>query len=156
MIELTNRERQSGPLPLGWKFSLPTESKWEYACRGGIKTTHSFCDSLSELSHYCWFSDYAHKRKEEDAHEVGTKKPNDFGLYDMHGNVREWCRDNYEQRLVGGLNPMVENGGSSRVIRGGSWDSAAEGCRSAYRFWLSPGFRFFNIGFRVCLVPNAK
>ena len=153
---LTARERRSGVLPIGWEYSLPSEAQWEYACRGGRKTAYSFGDNASQLGQYGWFKENADSVKEDYAHEVGKKLPNKFGLRDMHGNVWEWCNDSYVDKLIGGVNPVVENGGSSRVFRGGCWLYSAWFCRSAYRDRGSPGNRDYFLGFRVSLVPTAK
>ena len=153
---LTARERRSGALPVGWEYSLPSEAQWEYACRGGRETAYSFGDNASQLGQYGWFKENADSVKEEYAHEVGKKLPNEFGLRDMHGNVWEWCNDSYVDKLIGGVNPVIENGGSFRVDRGGGWNGTAKFCRSADRDGSSPDYRYSNLGFRVSLVPTAK
>ena len=117
---LTEQERKAGRLPVGWKYTLPTEAQWEYACRSGTGTKFSFGDNESSLVDYGWFEENADKKKEEYAHEVGLKKPNLWGLKDMHGNVGEWCADWYGGKLPGGRDPVVLSKGSLRVVRGGA------------------------------------
>ncbi|MDB4622040.1 formylglycine-generating enzyme family protein, partial [Rubripirellula sp.] len=137
----------------GRVYRLPTEAEWEYACRAGTTTKYSFGDDSSELGDYAWFDGNSGRR----THPVGGKKPNAWGLYDMHGNIFEWCQDwcgSYPGHAV--TNPSGPTSGSSRVYRGGSWDYAAEGCRSAIRFWDYPSFRDYNGGFRVCLSPSGQ
>jgi sulfatase modifying factor 1 len=154
--KLTEKERSSGRLHRGWEYSLPTEAQWEYACRAGTQTPYSFGDDADERGRYAWFSDNAYVIGEKYAHEVGKKLPNAWGLYDMHGNVWEWCRDWYTQKLPGGTNPEVTSRGSLRVRRGGCWRLSAGYCRSACRFRNSPSYRNFNLGFRLALVPSSQ
>jgi len=122
-------------------FRLPTEAEWEYACRAG--TTGDYAGDLAELA---WYN----ANSESKTHPVGTKKPNPWGLYDMHGNVWEWCQDwygTYSQEKQ--IDPKGAAGGSDRVFRGGSWYSSAYGCRSASRLWFWPSLRSFSLGFRL-------
>jgi formylglycine-generating enzyme required for sulfatase activity len=131
-------------------FQLPTEAQWEYACRAGTQTRFFFGDDLDskELVQYGWFATNSGGK----SHAVGEKKPNAWGLHDMHGNVWEWCSDrfgNYPSKLV--TDPPGPDTGGSRVYRGGSWYYSARYCRSAIRFRGSPGGRDFNLGFRVVL-----
>ena len=131
------------------KVSLPTEAQWEYACRAGSKTRFGFGDSDTDLGAYAWYSGNSDKVR---THEVGRKKPNAFGLYDMHGNVWEWCADWYGESYYGssqGSDPHGPSSGKSRVFRGGSWAFKAERCRAASRDWFAPGRRNHYIGFRV-------
>jgi formylglycine-generating enzyme len=180
--KLTEAERQAGRLPSGWQYTLPTEAQWEYACRAGTTTLYSFGDAASNVPEYEWFEKNTKDVGEEYAHQVGQKKPNGFGLHDMHGNVMEWCRDWYSPKLPGGTDPVVStrpemdpakalprglvlaktgknsvpDDGSYRVFRGGSWFHAAWFSRSASRARQPPGFRLFNLGFRVALGPVGK
>jgi formylglycine-generating enzyme required for sulfatase activity len=132
----------------GVTFSLPTEAQWEYACRGGASTRYSFGDDEASLSEYSWFEGNAGGK----THPVGKKKPNAWGLYDMHGNVWEWCADWYEGNYYEpspASDPTGQATGSHRVLRGGSWSDGAFNCRSAYRYCLPPWFCVYCYGFRV-------
>ena len=134
---------------LGSGFRLPTEAEWEYACRAGSATAYSFGDGASQLKDYAWYDKNAWDIGEKYAHGVGLKKPNAWGLYDMHGNVWEWCQDwkgDYPSGSV--TDPTGPSRGSSRVFRGGSFDGSAGGCRSADRGGSSPGDRCDILGAR--------
>jgi len=130
----------------GRKCRLPTEAEWEYACRAGAAGRFSGSDKLDDLS---WFDD----NSEEKTHPVGTKKPNAWGLYDMHGNVAEWCADYYAvpYSLKETTDPTGPAQGSARVVRGGSWSSFERGCRCASRMNLNPAHQMKTVGFRVVL-----
>ena len=139
----------------GVKFRLPTEAQWEYACRAGSKTRYCFGDDESKLGDYAWCG----KNSGNTTHPVGEKKPNAWGLYDMHGSVWEWCQDwwkdgYYKESPVD--DPTGAATGSNRVFRGGSWDRPARGCRSASRSYGVPGGGFSNLGLRVSLVSTDK
>ena len=121
--KLTDQERAAGRLPLEWKYTLPTEAQWEYACRAGTKSRFSFGDDQSELSDYAWWGgveDDGNVKGEHYPHVVGQKRANPFRLYDMHGNVLEWCSDYYAEHLAGGTDPQGPSKGSTRVLRGGA------------------------------------
>jgi formylglycine-generating enzyme required for sulfatase activity len=136
----------------GVKYRLPTEAAWEYACRGGGQTSYSFGSSEGQLGPYAWFEENAWDLDEKYAHVVGQKLANGFGLYDMHGNVWEWCSDWYGEDYYGespGNDPKGPSGGSARVNRGGSWLLSPQSCRSAYRSRLTPSYRGSGLGFRV-------
>lgn len=133
-------------LPQGWKFALPTEAQWEYACRAGGKGPYSG-GSLDEVG---WYNGNSGSK----IHEVGQKKPNAWGLQDMHGNVLEWCADWYAERLQGGVDPTGPSSGADRVNRGGSWNSYAYVCRAAERRRYYSGYRLNFLGFRPALVPS--
>jgi len=128
-------------------YRLPTEAEWEYACRSGTTTAYGFGDNVSRLGDYGWF------RSNSDSggtHPVGEKKPNAWGLYDMHGNVYEWCQDWYGAYPSGSAtDPTGATSGSYRVYRGGSWYNIARYCRSAYRDGPTPEDRYTILGFRV-------
>ena len=127
---------------------LPSEAEWEYACRAGSTTRYSFGDDTNGLGNYAWFGE---DRNEDHAHPVAQKRPNAWGLYDMHGNVWEWCQDTYSDSYQGAPNDgtaRVDAGASYRVYRGGGWDDVASYCRSADRSWHSPRVRGTNLGFR--------
>jgi formylglycine-generating enzyme required for sulfatase activity len=135
-------ERKAGRV-----YRLPTEAEWEYACRAGSKTAFIFGDEQGSLGDYAWFDDNS-----ESTHPVGEKKPNAWGLYDMHGNVWEWCSDWYGEYPKGAVNdPTGAKVGSRRVLRGGGWSDDAALCRSAFRFNDPPSSRTSLYGFRVAL-----
>ena len=137
----------------GRQVGLPTEAEWEYACRVGSKTRFSFGDSDTKLGHYAWYNGNSGKR----THPVGAKKPNAWGLHDMHGNVWEWCADWYADSYanVDARDPKGPVTGSARVLRGGSWYSDPQRCRAANRNWLTPDRRFNNLGFRVVVLSGV-
>jgi formylglycine-generating enzyme required for sulfatase activity len=134
-------------------YRLPTEAEWEYACRAGTETAWSFGDDEASLGDYAWYHKNAGEIvSEQYAHQVGLKKPNGFGLYDMHGNVYEWCHDYYEEdyyKQSPAKNPTGPTSGSFRVLRGGSWDTSTRNTRSAYRGRYGADHRYVNIGFRL-------
>jgi formylglycine-generating enzyme required for sulfatase activity len=154
--KFTETERDAGRLPVGWKYRLPTEAQWEYACRAGTKARFSFGDDESDLTEYGWFRKNAWDAGEKYAHQVAQKKANPWGLYDMHGNVFELCRDDYTRELPGGTDPEVSAKGSHRVSRGGCWNTQAVFCRAALRAKSPQEYRKSNLGFRVALTPGAK
>ncbi len=130
----------------GKSYRLPTESEWEYACRAGSSTAYCFGEGEARLGEYAWYG----KNSGSKTHPVGQKAPNDFGLYDMHGNVWEWCSDWHGDYPSGTLiDPTGPSTGSFRVFRGGGWNYGAAYCRSANRDWLDPSARSFNLGFRL-------
>ena len=132
----------------GKKYRLPSESEWEYACRAGTQTRYYFGDDEKVLGEYAWYGE----NSESKTHPVGQKKPNDWGLYDMSGNVCEWCEDgwhdNYQKAPTDGTTWNGDHAQNDyRVLRGGSWDSYPGGCRSPYRSIFD--YSFINYGFRV-------
>ncbi len=155
--ELTASEKAAGRLPEGYKYTLPTEAQWEYACRAGTTTALNNgknlsnvieCSEMDEVGWY-WYN------CDDMTHPVGQKKPNAWGLYDMHGSVLEWCLDRYEEDYP--TEPVTDPTGSSAdlnfILRGGSWGDAACNCRSACRNYGAPDEVYANVGFRVALVP---
>jgi formylglycine-generating enzyme len=154
--KLTESERSAGRLPESWKYKLPTEAQWEYACRAGTKTRFSLGDDEFDLGEYAWFTKNADDAGEKYAHQVGQKKANPFGLYDMHGNVWEWCSDYYPEKLASGADSQGPSARSSRVFRGGSWHGATWSCRSAFRARYAPSYRSSYLGIRVVAVPSGK
>jgi sulfatase modifying factor 1 len=135
-------------------YRLPTEAEWEYACRAGSTTTWSFGNDGKSLGEYAWYDKNAWLQSgEKYAHQVGLKKPNAFGLYDMYGNVREWCSDYYEKdyyKQSPEKDPMGPASGSLRVYRGGEWDDQSRFTRSADRGRNIPIFRYtLGLGFRL-------
>lgn len=133
----------------GYRYRLPTEAEWEYACRSG--TTGDYAGELKEIA---WISGGGN-----DAHSVGTKQSNAFGLYDMHGNVWEWCEDRYHENYQGAPTDgtaWVEGAYFARILRGGAYNESPVSCRSAYRHSQKPTDRFENVGFRLVMIPVKK
>ena len=127
-------------------YRLPTEAEWEYACRAGTNSRWSFGDSEGQLGSYAWYGE----NSGYEAHTVGTKLPNGWGLYDMHGNVWEWVHDRYGSYTSGSqADPTGAASGSNRVLRGGGFYYSAQDARSADRGSNSPGFRGSNLGARL-------
>ena len=138
----------------GLTYTLPTEAQWEYACRAGTKTRFSFGDSDSELENYAWY-----RGNTQGTHPVGQKKPNAFSLYDMHGNLFEWCSDWYDSDYYKNspvVDPTGPSSGGYRVVRGGTWRGHARGCQSSFRGRLEPDYGpYFTQGFRVVLLADG-
>lgn len=130
---------------------LPTEAEWEYAARGGILSKEYLYAGGNDLEEVGWYDDNSGNT----THAVGQKKANELGLYDMSGNVYEWCWDWYgEYKKKAQLNPTGPSEGSFRVVRGGSWDNFAFNCHSAFRLSFSPYVGLSSMGFRcVCTAP---
>jgi formylglycine-generating enzyme required for sulfatase activity len=127
-------------------YRLPTEAEWEYACRAGTTERWSFGDDEAQLGDYAWYFDNA----EDYAHAVGTRRPNPWGLYDMHGNVYEWVQDRWGSYPSGvQTNPVGPSAGSSRVFRGGDFSRGAQNARSAYRGGYSPDNHSIYVGARL-------
>ena len=137
-----------------YRFRLPTEAEWEYACRAGTTTQYSFGDGDGALAEYGWFTGNAERK----THPVGEKKPNPWGLYDFHGNVWEWCQDWYAPYPGGEVSdPAGPTTGTNIVMRGGSWSHGSHDLRSSYRFGkFKRDFPFRSIGFRIVAVPVIK
>ena len=146
-----------GVRPEGTAYRLPTEAQWEYAARGGkycAKYPFKYAGS-DKLNEVAWYDENSHKETKP----VGLKTPNLLGLYDISGNVREWCEDwyssdFYEHCKQDGVveNPCNRSKGTGRVLRGGSWFFNAQFCRSTFRNSYTPSIRYFTIGFRLALV----
>ena len=136
-------------------FRLPTEAEWEYACRAGTTTRFCYGDSDSGLGEYAWYSSNAGSK----THSVGQKRPNGWGLFDMHGNVWEWCEDWYGKDYYPSspqTDPQGPKTGDRRVLRGGSWNYSPWYCRSANRSWLVPTSADSSFGFRVVCVGSPR
>ena len=159
---------------VGVRLDLPTAAQWEYACRAGTTTAYSFGDDPADLHKYGnyreissglpvgkgWWekTDLSHDDGHKTTAAVGSFLGNGWGLYDVHGNVREWCLDYHADDLgpASVSDPLGSVSGSARVLRGGSWIDDASGCRSGYRDRLPPGNRNDNVGFRVCLASPVQ
>lgn len=154
---LTEDEQKAGRLPENWIYRLPTEAQWEYGCRAGSLRAFCFGDAEKELAKYAWYYEDSGKGmsdkelSEQQPHPIGLKKPNCWGIYDMHGNVEEWCQDRLTLDFRGGRDPegTLPHG---RATRGGSWLMPARMCRCASS---PPAVRDGNYdqGFRVACVP---
>lgn len=149
--ELSRKEMRS--------YRLPTEAEWELACRGGTRTIYSFGSDSEYMRDHGWIGSNSFDIGERYAHPVAKKKPNPLGLYDVHGNVWEWCSDWHSTPAATRVtDPIGPKKGTMRVIRGGSWHGVATLCRSASRFRRRPNSRLNDLGFRVVLEvqPNPK
>lgn len=150
--KLTEQEGAAGRLPKGYEYTLPTEAQWEYACRAG--TTGAYSGDLDQVAWYAVTS-------EAQTHPVGQKAPNAWGLYDMHGNVAEWCADGYAGYSGGHVSDPWNDftwpsAALSRIARGGAWNSEAGLCRSAWRGWSPLNTTAATIGFRLALAPERS
>ena len=134
----------------GKNYRLPTEAEWEFAARGGIKSKGYKYSGSNTLGDVAWYLN----NSGDTTHDVGTKSPNELGLYDMSGNVWEWCNDWYKSQYYRNSpsnNPTGPSSGTCRVIRGGSWNDIARYCRSSNRYGSTPGSRDDSLGLRLCL-----
>ncbi len=152
---LTAQEQAAGNVPAGMEYRLPTEAEWEYACRAGTVTEFNVGSALFCGQAKFWYSYHSNGSCNSSSPvNVGSYAANAFGLYDMHGNVWEWCLDSYAGYSGASQTDPFVTGGSGRVVRGGSWwDSFSGGCRSAFRYNRSPGNSYFGVGFRAVLAP---
>lgn len=139
----------------GYHYRLPSEAEWEYACRAGSETKYCFGDDKSQLNRYAWYDENSDNR----THRVGEKEPNVWGLYDMHGNVGEWCSDTFHASYDGapsdGSSWETESGPKERVLRGSAWVSSATECRSAFRRRNAQGNKGFHDGVRIVAVKGS-
>ncbi|MHB8952036.1 MAG: formylglycine-generating enzyme family protein [Pirellulaceae bacterium] len=145
-LSALSEERAAGRM-----YRLPSEAEWEYACRAGSTTPYSFGDDADAVEDHAWVDG----NSSSTTHPVGEKLPNAWGLYDMHGNVWEWCADwfgAYPKTPVD--DPRGIATGASRAIRGGCWLSSAKDCRTANRLGHPPDSRYFFLGFRVAAVSS--
>lgn len=138
----------------GKKYRLPSETQWEYAARAGSATKYYFGDNENQLKQYAWYDDNSKNK----THPVGQKKPNQWGLYDMHGNVWEWCQDDYlndyqindHQNAPKDGSPFINRDSKHKVLRGGSFYDYSDECRSAAYDFCNPRYDFCDrFGFRV-------
>jgi len=137
----------------GITYDLPTEAEWEYCCRAGTTTKYSFGDDAAKLGQYAWHEDNA----EQTTHPVGQLEPNPWGLYDMHGNVWEWCKDNKRKYTKEGYaDKLSAYSGKGRVVRGGSWSDQLGSCRCANRLGVEAGDRDPLSGFRIVVLSSPR
>ena len=129
----------------GWRFALPTEAQWEYACRAGSARDYGGLEAMA------WHGGNSGGQ----THPVGTKQANAWGLQDMHGNVCEWCQDAYNIFLPGGTDPEIKNG-AERVFRGGSSLHLLNACGSGNRDKFRPSYQSQTVGFRLAAVPSGE
>ena len=132
----------------GKKFRLPTEAEWEFAARGGNQSRHTPYSGSSRIDDVAWYEDNSSNK----THPVKTKQPNELGIYDMSGNVQEWCQDGYGSYSSDAqTNPTGASSGYKRVLRGGSWDNSPRDCRSSSRICYEPGYLYSDHGLRLVL-----
>jgi formylglycine-generating enzyme required for sulfatase activity len=152
----TAQEQAAGLIPLGCYYRLPTEAEWEYLCRAGTTTRFNYGDdpTYADLASHAWYL----ANSADQTHVVGQMPANAWGLYDMHGDVWEWCLDWYNTSYPGGslTDPQGSpTGNYGHILRGGSWADLALLCRSACRVFDDPDSAFPNYGFRVVLVASG-
>jgi formylglycine-generating enzyme required for sulfatase activity len=149
---LTRRETQAGRLPADYAYRLPTEAEWEYACRAGTTNFFSFGDASSEGDVYAWTAE----NSDAATHPIGQKRPNPWGLYDMHGNVWEWCLDWFAEYPAAPVtDPLGPPQGKFKVFRGGGWNQELQFARSRNRFMMGAANGIYFVGFRVALSKAA-
>ncbi len=165
LTEIERKRKDSG-IQDDYEYRLPTEVEWEFCCRAGTESSFSFGESAEELylnGNYCDSSnkdklkcaDLAHDDGCDKTSAVGKYRPNLWGIYDMHGNVREWCYDWYgDIKDAECENPTGISSGASKVNRGGAWDESSEKCTSFHRGFDSPESSFDDLGFRIVLAPS--
>ena len=148
---LTQRERASGRLPIGFEYRLPFEAEWEYACRAGSTNLFNFGDDVAVAEQYAW----TEENSDGSTHPVGQKAPNALGLHDMHGNVWEWCLDWFAEYPAGeAIDPVGPPAGEYKVFRGGGWNHEAKFARVASRFMMPPANGIYFVGFRIVLAST--
>jgi sulfatase modifying factor 1 len=153
--KLTEQEYLAGRVPAGYAYRLPTEAEWEYAARGGNDSSDFIYAGSNNLDDVAWYRGNSGSKP----HPVGEKAPNGLGLYDMSGNVWEWCYDWYSGSFYdtcGYRNPVNLQQSWSRVGRGGGWADSARFCRSSNRSGIPPGYAGSHLGFRIALAPVIK
>ena len=134
----------------GKHFSLPTEAQWEFAARGGNKSRGFLYSGSNNIDEVAWYDDNSNSQ----THQVATKKANELGLYDMTGNVWEWCKDWFDSDYYSNSpqdNPQGPGSGDFRVLRGGGWDRNARRCRVSFRGYVNPVSRHGSLGLRLVL-----
>ena len=149
---LSRRESEAGRLPPGYVYRLPYEAEWEYACRAGATNLFGFGDDAAQAGEFAWTAE----NSDAATHPVGGKRPNAWGLHDMHGNVWEWCQDWFEPYPAKPVtDPVGPATGKFKVFKGGGWNQDAEYARSANRFMMSPSNGIHFVGFRIVLAPKV-
>lgn len=157
--DLNDREKKANRLPGGWRYSLPTAAEWEYACRAGTSTRYTFGDDDKDLALYAWYQNEDDKALGDIPRDVGKKKANAWGLFDMHGNVAEWTLDVESSTLPGGSNPVSKvpqiDFTTQCILKGGSFIDKAGSCRSATidAEYTQNAFPWY--GFRIVLRQDA-
>jgi len=147
---LSQRERAAGRLPATFEYRLPYEAEWEYACRAGTTNLFSFGNETTAADQFAWTAE----NSDATTHPIGLKRPNPWGLHDMHGNVWEWCRDWYEGYPAAPVtDPTGPANAKGKVFKGGGWNQNIEYARSANRFGMSPSNGIHFVGFRLALAP---
>ena len=151
---VTAREREQGRLPQGYEYRLPTEAEWEYACRAGSTQRFHFGSKVEEGEAFAWTAENC----EAATHPVGLKKPNAWGLHDMHGNVWEWCSDWFEpyppRPLTDPTGPASTGTNKYKVFKGGGWNQDLQYGGASSRFMMSPSNGIHFVGFRIVLAPR--
>lgn len=150
---VTKRETDTGRLPRDYAYRLPTEAEWEYACRAGATNLFSFGDDNAQADQYAWTLE----NSDATTHPIGLKRPNPWGLFDMHGNVWEWTLDWFADYPATELkDPTGPSGGTFKVFRGGGWNHAIEMARSRNRFMMPPTNGIYFVGFRIALGETRR
>ncbi len=155
---LTRLEQSAGKLPRDAQYRLPTEAEWEYACRAGTNTPYAIPGD-AKLSDYAWYHLNQFVGGGDKARRVAQKRPNPWGLYDMHGNMWEWCTDRYRRdyyALGDAIDPQGPAEGNKVLMRGGCWRNPADDLRSAKRSAAEADGRYMSFGFRVVRTLSAK
>lgn len=148
---LTERERAGGRIDEGWAYDLPTEAEWEYACRAGTRSPYFFGEDWARLAEHAWYNGSPNADEVDHPRRVAGLQPNPWGLFDVLGNVLEWCRDGFEYEHPGGTDPLVESEDATRVTRGGEFRAADWCCESGSRFGYAAEERRDDLGFRIVL-----
>jgi len=149
-VKVTTQERGHGHLPEGFEYRLPTEAEWEFACRAGSTNRFYFGPTPEGGDAHAWTAENC----EATTHQVGAKKPNAWGLHDMHGNVWEWCKDTYNGKTLRNLDgdhTSDREGGADRIFRGGSYLNSPSFARAGFRFSYAPGRRLPSLGLRPAM-----